>query len=108
MAVIVPVNTAAGAPLLATSDVSPTFRYRTNVSNVVRPDFRTVAAILTGTWVGTVTLQYSVPDSGVWADCPDGAFTANTHKSIELPGSCDYRWIFTSRTSGTVNAWLIP
>ena len=108
MATIVPVNSAAGAPLTATSDVSPTFRYRTNVNGVARPEFNTAAVILTGTWVGTVTLQHSVPDSGVWANVPDGAFTANTIKKLELSGSSDYRWIFTSRTSGTVNAWIIP
>ena len=108
MATIVPVNSAAGGPLTATSDVSPTFRYRTNVNGVARPEFRTAAAMLTGTWAGTVTLQHSVPDSGVWADYPDGAFTANTLKTLDLPGSADFRWIFTSRTSGTVNAWIIP
>lgn len=100
------VNTAAGGQLAATSDTSPVFRFRTDAENSV--PYRTAAIMLTGTWVGTVTLQYSAPDMGVWDDVPSGAYTANTHDTLNLPGSMDYRWIFTSRTSGTVNAWIIP
>lgn len=98
------VNTSAGGQLAATSDVSPTFRFRTAADN--SSPFRTAALVLSGTWVGTVTLQVSVQDMDVWADAQ--AFTANGVTSVSLPGSIDLRIIFTSRTSGTVNAWLSP
>lgn len=98
------INTSAGGQLTATSDVTPTFRFRTLPDNASQ--FRTAALILTGTWVGTVSLQVSAPDMDVWADAQ--AFTATGVTSVELPGSLDFRVIFTSRTSGTVNAWLSP
>lgn len=99
-------NVAAGGQLAATSDTSPVFRFRTDAANV--STFRTAALSLTGTWVGTVSLQYSLPDVGVWDVVPGAVFTANTLQTLDLPGSMDYRWIFTSRTSGTVNAWIVP
>lgn len=100
------VNVAAGGQLAATSDTSPVFRFRTAVDN--SSPYRTAALILTGTWVGTVSLQYSAPEMGVWDVVPGGVFTSNTIQELGLPGSADYRWIFTSRTSGTVNAWIVP
>lgn len=100
------INVSAGGQLAATSDTSPVFRFRTDRENDV--PFRTAALILTGTWVGTVSLQYSAPDMGVWDVVPGAVFTANTFQSIDLPGSVDLRWIFTSRTSGTVNAMVSP
>lgn len=99
-------NTAAGGQLAATSDTSPVFRFRTDAENSV--PYRTAAIMLTGTWVGTVTLQFSIADMGVWADYPSGAYTGNTFQTLDLSGSADFRWIFTTRTSGTVNAWIVP
>jgi hypothetical protein len=37
---------------------------------------------VSGTWVGTVTVQYRY-DGGGTIDLPDGAFTANTSRIIE-------------------------
>lgn len=98
------VNTSAGGQLAATSDVTPTFRFRTMPDN--SSPFRTAALILSGTWVGTVTLQASAQDMDVWTNVL--SFTSTGVNTIDLPGSLDLRVIFTSRTSGTVNAWISP
>jgi len=38
---------------------------------------RAFAIIATGTWTGTLTLQYSVSEPGDWVDAPLGTFTSN-------------------------------
>lgn len=44
---------------------------------------RVFSVIVTGTWTGTVTLQYSVGDPGAWVDAPSGTWTANTAISYD-------------------------
>lgn len=44
---------------------------------------RVFAVIITGTWVGTVTLQYSVANPGDWVDAASGSFTANAAISYD-------------------------
>ena len=95
-------NTTVRGTLEATSDTSPVFRFRRRLTN-----FPTVRVMLSGTWVGTVTLQTSYPGSDAWVDETDGAFTANIGLMFEPGGDCDIRWIFTSRTSGTCVASIV-
>lgn len=44
---------------------------------------RVFAVIITGTWVGTVTLQYSVANPGDWVDAASGSFTTNAAISYD-------------------------
>lgn len=72
---------------------------------------RAFAIITTGTWAGTLTLQYSVSEPGDWVDAPSGAFTTNV--AISYDDTLDnqviyYRIGFKSGdyTSGTANVSL--
>lgn len=72
---------------------------------------RSFAVIATGTWVGTLTLQYSISEPGDWVDAPSGAFTTNV--SISYDDTLDnqviyYRLGFKSGeyTSGTAEVSL--
>ena len=78
---------------------------------------RAFAIIITGTWTGTLTLQYSVSEPGDWVDAPAGGgsgtmtFTANT--AISYDDTLDnqiiyYRIGFKSGDygSGTANVSL--
>lgn len=44
---------------------------------------RAFAVIITGTWVGTITLQYSVGAPGDWVDATSGTFTSNVAISYD-------------------------
>ena len=48
--------------------------------SVLGPDPRN-ALILTGTWVGTVDIQYSV-DKETWTDVPNESYTANASRVL--------------------------
>lgn len=72
---------------------------------------RAFAVIITGTWVGTVTLQYSVGEVGSWIDATSGSYTANA--SISYDDTLDNQIIYYrigikagGYTSGTANASL--
>lgn len=72
---------------------------------------RVFAVILSGTWVATVTLQYSVSAPGDWVDAPAGSFTTNDGLSYD--DTFDNQIIFYrigvkpgNYTSGTVEATL--
>ena len=72
---------------------------------------RTFAVIITGTWTGTITLQYSVGAPGDWVDATSGTYTVNT--SISYNDTLDnqiiyYRIGFKSGGygTGTANALL--
>lgn len=72
---------------------------------------RQFAIIITGTWVATVTLQYSVGAVGSWVDAPAGSYTANTALSYDdtLDNQIIYYRIGVKTggyTSGTVEASL--
>lgn len=95
-------NTTAGGDLIATSGTTPVYRHRTDTDGARA----LITVSLSGTWVGTVTLQSSPPDAELWDTVPGAVFTANTRQNVELGGSMDYRWIFTSRTSGTASGWI--
>lgn len=72
---------------------------------------RAFAVIATGTWVGTLTLQYSVSEPGDWVDAPLGTFTTNV--AISYDDTLDnqviyYRFGFKTGeyTSGTASVSL--
>lgn len=72
---------------------------------------RGFAVIATGTWAGTLTLQYSVAEPGDWVDAPDGSFASNV--AITYDDTLDnqifwYRFGFKSGdyTSGTASVSL--
>lgn len=72
---------------------------------------RAFAIISTGTWVGTLTLQYSIADPGDWVDAPLGTYSANM--AVAYDDTLDnqviyYRIGFKSGnyTSGTANVSL--
>lgn len=72
---------------------------------------REFAIYLTGTWVATVTLQYSVGAVGSWVDAALGSYTANT--SIAYDDTLDNQIIYYrigikagNYTSGTAEARL--
>lgn len=88
------VNQTVRGPMAATSDVTPVYKHRREST-----PFQTMKVMVYGTWVGTVSLQTSDPDRGVWIT--EDSWTANG-SMIYTPGAnCDIRCIFTSRTSGT-------
>lgn len=70
---------------------------------------RSFSVIITGTWVGTITLQYSVGEVGSWVDATSGSFTTNT--SIAYDDTLDNEIIYYrigckagNYTSGTATA----
>lgn len=72
---------------------------------------RQFAVIITGTWTGTVTLQYSVAAPGDWVDATSGSYTANV--SIAYDDTLDNQVIYYrigmktgDYGSGTANASL--
>ena len=72
---------------------------------------RQFAIIITGTWVATVTLQYSVGAPGSWVDAASGTFTANT--AVTYNDTLDNQIIYyrigiktAGYTSGTATATL--
>jgi len=72
---------------------------------------RIFSIFLTGTWVATVTLQYSVSEPGSWVDAVSGTFTANT--AISYDDTLDNQVLYYrigvkagNYTSGTVVATL--
>lgn len=72
---------------------------------------RAFAIAISGTWSGTITLQYSVSEPGDWVDATSGTYTANT--AISYDDTLDnqviyYRIGFKSGdyVSGTANATL--
>lgn len=72
---------------------------------------RAFAIIVTGTWVGTLTLQYSVSEPGDWVDATAGTYTANT--AISYDDTLDNQVIYYrigfkagNYTSGTANVSL--
>jgi hypothetical protein len=72
---------------------------------------RVFSLFLTGTWVATVTLQYSVGAIGSWVDAVAGSYTANTAISYDdtLANQIIYYRIGIKTgnyTSGTVEAEL--
>ncbi len=72
---------------------------------------RVFSVFLTGTWVATVTLQYSVGAPGSWVDAVAGTYTANTAISYDdtLANQIIYYRIgikTAGYTSGTVEAEL--
>lgn len=66
---------------------------------------QTVQANLSGSWVGTVDLEVSVPGQDSWTSI--ATHTSNTSFVVTFGGSMDVRWKFTSRVSGTVKAGII-
>jgi hypothetical protein len=67
---------------------------------------RTFTRVISGTWVGTVTLQRSVGELDLWTDV-----VGVTNGTVAYNDTFDnqiiyYRIIFTARTSGTVDAAL--
>jgi hypothetical protein len=72
---------------------------------------RVFAILLSGTWVGTVTLQYSVGIEGSWVDADLGTWTANTAQTYDdtLDNQIIYYRVGVKAgdyTSGTVEATL--
>lgn len=72
---------------------------------------RQFGVILTGTWVATVTLQYSVGAPGNWVDATSGIYTTNT--AITYDDTLDNQILYYrigiktgNYTSGTVEATL--
>lgn len=84
----------------ALSVVGP-FRYRKSASD---REINQVHLIISGTWVGTMLLQTSIPDVGQWVTVSGGTFTANTSESLTLGGSVDVRLYCSAYTSGTCYA----
>ena len=59
--------------------------------------------LVSGTFVGTVTLQQARPDSTDFVDVPNTTFTAPKSGLVEVGSDGDFRWNCTW-TSGTVLA----
>lgn len=53
---------------------------------------RQFAIIITGTWSGTITLQYSVSEPGDWVDAPAGTYTTN--QSVSYDDTLDNQVIY--------------
>lgn len=72
---------------------------------------RQFAIIITGTWVATVTLQYSVGSPGTWVDATSGSYTTNV--ALAYDDTLDNQIIYYrigiktgNYTSGTATASL--
>jgi hypothetical protein len=72
---------------------------------------RVFSIFISGTWAGTVTVQYSVGDPGDWVDAESGSFTDNT--AISYDDTLDNQVIYYrigmkagAYTSGTAEALL--
>lgn len=122
------VTLTASAPLFRSTQVGSLFRLtqqgQSAVENIAGADTfsdpirvtgvegsRVFAVILEGTWVATVTLQYSVAEPGTWVDADAGTWTANT--AISYDDTLDNQVIYYrigvkagNYTSGTVEATL--
>ena len=85
----------------AASEVVGPFRYRKGSAD---REINQVHLIISGTWVGTMLLQTSIPDVGQWVTVDGGTFTANTSESMTLGGSVDARLYCSAYTSGTCYA----
>lgn len=93
-------NVSVVGDMAATSATVGPFLYR--AQSAAR---QTVHAQLSGTWVGTVDLETSTPGQDSWVSV--GSYTANASEILDLGGSVDIRWKFTSRTSGTAKGAII-
>lgn len=72
---------------------------------------RVFSVFISNTWVGTVTLQYSVANPGDWVDATSGSYTANT--AISYDDTLDNQVIYYrigikagNYTSGTADCLL--
>lgn len=95
----------------ATADITASDQYSDPIRVTGVDGTRAFAIIITGTWVGTITLQYSVGDPGDWVDATSGTFTGNT--SISYDDTLDNQVIYYrigaksgAFTSGTASVSL--
>lgn len=68
---------------LATASISAENTFSDPIRITGVDSARRFAIIITGTWSGTVTLQYSVAEPGSWVDATLGTFTGNVAMSYD-------------------------
>jgi hypothetical protein len=68
---------------LQTADITASDQYSDPIRVTGVDGTRAFAVIITGTWVGTINLQYSVSAPGDWIDATSGTFTGNTAISYD-------------------------
>lgn len=59
--------------------------------------------IVSGTFVGTVTLQESLPGAATYVDIPNASFTSPSTTVVKVVAPGDFRWNCSAYTSGTAN-----
>jgi hypothetical protein len=91
--------TKVGILTAATDYVGP-YRYRR--ADDVKP---TLTMVLSGTWVGTVLVQASIPDIGQWVTL--ATYVDNACEPMTMDGSLDLRIYCSAYTSGTCHAGII-
>jgi hypothetical protein len=85
---------------LASVTTSATYKYRKRKGHDIIA-YSVTTSDGTSTFTGTYKLESSVPGSGVWADVPNGAFTAETSGTFVPGGNMDVRWNCTAYTTGS-------
>ena len=97
-----------GALFKLTGDINVTDSFSSVTDSSSYQDLDTGESLvcsLSGTWVGTMTLQRSYDGGSTWVDY--AAYTTNTtFEVIALQDAMQYRWSMTAWTSGTCNARL--
>lgn len=85
---------------LASVTTSATYKYRKRKGHDIIP-YSVTTSDGTSTFTGTYKLEASIPGSGVWADVPNGSFTAETSGTFVPGGNMDIRWNCTAYTTGS-------
>lgn len=59
--------------------------------------------IVSGTFVGTVSLQESLPGANTYVDIPNASATTGFTTVVKVVAPGDFRWNCSAYTSGTIN-----